>query len=1289
MPDFTSVSIPRPKDWQAFERGARLLFEHALSDPAVQNNGRSGQRQYGVDIFGRRGGGGGPVVGIQCKGKDGNFRRAVTEAELKEEVEKTRKFQPKLDEFILITTAQDDAKIQRAARLLGEELRSKGRTLSISVWGWERFEQEIVRYPEAIRHFHPDAQPFTTEVLNSQRQINDRLQRESVKTDRIEQMVAALTARAGIPTIVPDLAPDQNTLEIHVNAEIDGYRDLIRADQPKTAIRLLEALRTRYWDKASGRVRFRILSNIGAAHHRLGEHQIAADFFLNAAPHDSDSPASLANRICALLIKGRAGEAHDLALEAFARHPTDKDIALQRIQAHGPGETIDDAWAVLAEKLRGHPDLIAHRVATLRQDGEARWHDLTAAAFQLHPDHAGIRLLHIDDVIDRVTDSGAVGVRRPNVPDESDVRQTAQELGRLWQSSLGHETPPQPIFAHNAAMLWTILGDLDTAEKLIEELYAKDLEREETRRLAVILYRRRGKEEQAIRVADALQDIPQNRILQADLRSRSAPAEARERLSERYAFDNETDIIAAVLIVCDSYIAERDYAGAEKEIARFSGILRDHPQVALARYRLGRARGQSDASKNLDEAVRQVGAGTDFPTRFFVSEALSEAGRFNEVVTLLSDVTATSYDSPALRTLVAACVNSDRRSGLSRLLAEIPAEVLARPFYRTARIALAIRAGDIREAVRHIRDYLRVRPRDLQLQLQLMQGLFRLNDLGELRNEVARPASEFDGSPAEVIALAQFKNDFGEAAEARALAYAVLLAHPHDPMVSMGYVQMFLRRDPSPGEVLAPEKVGEGCAVRIAREDRAKAIYVIEPDAGLRPTPEYLAPDRPIAQLLLGHAVSDPITLPDGTAAELEWIKPKTLHALHSIMENFNNLFPEVKGFERVLIGKEEPLGGLDPILEHVKQRHDAISGMMQQYDAGTLPLALFAAATGADLVDALSGLVANGHVIKSCDGNEQERSAAWRAISDNQARGCVVDAVTLHIIRRLRLEEAITAVCGPIGIVDATRLRLQQKAYDIEDHIDQRDMSLFYRDGQYFRIEVTPEDKRVELDLLKRDLGWLETVTTVLPATGVTDPGEEWRAIAARFGTGFLDEIRAAETADRMLLCEDRLLRVLAEAKFSVRTSWLQPVLMRAAERKLMKSEAYLDAVVGLIDCRLDFVSVSSDLFIQSLQAADGHALPPHFEKLASRLGGRNADLPSHMGAAVNAAAQFWMDNGLSPTLRAGAVGRLLESLCRERPIETARQILLRFFTMFRRDERFVAYLSDWMRGHFMSFEN
>jgi len=47
----------------------KVLVRCILKDPQTQLNGRTGQPQSGVDIWGRRGGAAGRWVGIQRKGK--------------------------------------------------------------------------------------------------------------------------------------------------------------------------------------------------------------------------------------------------------------------------------------------------------------------------------------------------------------------------------------------------------------------------------------------------------------------------------------------------------------------------------------------------------------------------------------------------------------------------------------------------------------------------------------------------------------------------------------------------------------------------------------------------------------------------------------------------------------------------------------------------------------------------------------------------------------------------------------------------------------------------------------------------------------------------------------------------------------------------------------------------------------------------------------------------------------------------------------------------------------------
>lgn len=137
-----------PRDWPAFECLIRDLYQRLLGDIDADLHGRSGQRQSGVDVIGvdRNTG---ERVGIQCKGRndgDVNAARRLTGKELKEEVEKARSFAPPLDRFILLTTARNDAGLQRVARELTEVHRAEG-LFSVECHGWDWIEARLREQP--------------------------------------------------------------------------------------------------------------------------------------------------------------------------------------------------------------------------------------------------------------------------------------------------------------------------------------------------------------------------------------------------------------------------------------------------------------------------------------------------------------------------------------------------------------------------------------------------------------------------------------------------------------------------------------------------------------------------------------------------------------------------------------------------------------------------------------------------------------------------------------------------------------------------------------------------------------------------------------------------------------------------------------------------------------------------------------------------------------------------------------------------------------------------------------
>ena len=91
MSIFPKISLPILEYWQDFEDLCCDLWRQLWKDPNTQKNGRSGQAQKGVDVYGRPDQG--PEwAGVQCKHKEQLVGAMLTRKEIEKEVEEARKF---------------------------------------------------------------------------------------------------------------------------------------------------------------------------------------------------------------------------------------------------------------------------------------------------------------------------------------------------------------------------------------------------------------------------------------------------------------------------------------------------------------------------------------------------------------------------------------------------------------------------------------------------------------------------------------------------------------------------------------------------------------------------------------------------------------------------------------------------------------------------------------------------------------------------------------------------------------------------------------------------------------------------------------------------------------------------------------------------------------------------------------------------------------------------------------------------------------------------------------------
>lgn len=211
MPHFSNLQIPPPSHWSDFESLCCDLWREIWEDLNTKKNGRQGQPQNGVDIYGRPHKGN-LWGGIQCKCKNNDLNKNLTASEVEEEIQKAKSFVPRLSEFIIATTGPKDAKIEELARKITQEHLKEG-LFSVNIWGWDDIKERLEDFPNVKdKHYQ-------------QENINLNIKRENAEKI-IESVVRLLRKCAEDTKRVfenEDYITDLQSGSIKLKLKFDGY----------------------------------------------------------------------------------------------------------------------------------------------------------------------------------------------------------------------------------------------------------------------------------------------------------------------------------------------------------------------------------------------------------------------------------------------------------------------------------------------------------------------------------------------------------------------------------------------------------------------------------------------------------------------------------------------------------------------------------------------------------------------------------------------------------------------------------------------------------------------------------------------------------------------------------------------------------------------------------------------------------------------------------------------------------------------------------------------------------
>lgn len=152
MPTIAGSNIPPPKSWDEFEDIVLSAAKLRWKSTDFFRNGRQGQRQDGVDVFGNSNEG--MMIGIQCK----NTIHRLSEDVVCSEIKKAESFEPTLGALYIATTSSRDAALQESIRKISKERRIAGKFF-VEILFWEDIECALALDEREFFKHYPQFSP--------------------------------------------------------------------------------------------------------------------------------------------------------------------------------------------------------------------------------------------------------------------------------------------------------------------------------------------------------------------------------------------------------------------------------------------------------------------------------------------------------------------------------------------------------------------------------------------------------------------------------------------------------------------------------------------------------------------------------------------------------------------------------------------------------------------------------------------------------------------------------------------------------------------------------------------------------------------------------------------------------------------------------------------------------------------------------------------------------------------------------------------------------------------------
>ncbi len=633
------------------------------------------------------------------------------------------------------------------------------------------------------------------------------------------------------------------------------------------------------------------------------------------------------------------------------------------------------------------------------------------------------------------------------------------------------------------------------------------------------------------------------------------------------------------------------------------------------------------ANDSFNEALMLVDDQTNLFSRLELSFLARKLSRDDAIIDLLRGRIATDRESEGLKVLILTSINSGYWATARETLNSISSNLRDKKWYKRAEAVLSINTGDSL-ADSKIAQYLKLCPNDLEMivtRIEFWQSKGRDSNIRSFLQHLN--LADINGCPEIRIKLASLICRYEDISKGLQYAYSVLMDNWDTPQTHLAYQGLIFFGDHIEEAIHSAEFVAENTVVCLLTEDGERR-YRIETQKHVFFEDERLSKEDDLAVLLIGKRVGEKFKIQDITNSnpvEVIWIKSIYLDAFHRSLEQFNKRFPRAVGLQRFNFDTDST-DPIEDIREIVKVRAEAGQHILDEYQKNNIPFSFIATFFGEGLINAYIGLPTVDVKFKACYGFFKERENALQTIQKHEKKGCVLDAITLSVVRRLGVEKTVVAICGPIYTSKSVIDFLVSRAMEARQNIRKKQGFISWHNDRLVFEGYKEETLKNIADELEREVEWARSVAIVAPAMPKCDFKKEVNIIIDKVGRVACDPAIVAEGNDLLLLSEDLGFRTWSKEAFNIPITWLQPVLMVAREKGYFEQNEYCEAINLLVLSGHTYVSLDPNCLMHQARK-DKFILTNELICLLKMVGGPSADLNTNTGVLANFIDMLWQE--------------------------------------------------------------